>query len=140
VSAGTATQVVYETTVSGVGEQVPAFLDHGVLIFFGDEAPPELRDISVLHRPTVTDDAMQAGDVLQLGSTELEVLAAGGVVRDNLLNLGHFDLKADGRSEAKLPGDVCVPNVRLPLLAPGDRVRVLRPSPDITQEMENNDR
>ncbi len=32
----------------------------------------------------------------------------GPVVRDNLLNLGHLDLKADGRTEPKLPGDVCV--------------------------------
>ncbi len=132
MSERAATRVVYETTVSDVGEQVPAFVDHGVLIFFGDEAPRELRDISVLHRPTVTEDAMRAGDVLQLGSAELEVLAAGPVVRDNMLNLGHFDLKADGRSEPKLPGDVCVADAPLPLLAPGDQVRVLRPTTDET--------
>ena len=45
-----------------------------------------------------------------MGDTELEVLAVGHVVRDNLLNLGHIDLKSDGRTEPKLPGDVCVPD------------------------------
>ena len=121
------TQVVYASTVTSVGSQVEGFLSHGVLIFFGQEAPSELHDISVLHEPSVTVDAMRPGDVLQLGATTLPVLAAGGVVRENLLNLGHFDLKADGRSEAKLPGDVCVAQGPLPLLTPGDVIRVVRP-------------
>lgn len=120
---------VYESTITAVGSQVEAFLSHGVLIFFGADAPAELHDISVLHRPTLTHDAIHPGDVLQLGSAELEVLAAGSVVSDNMLNLGHFDLKADGRTEAKLPGDVCVATDSLPLLAVGDLIRVVRPSP-----------
>ena len=49
--------------------------------------------------------------------------------RDNLLNLGHLDIKADGRTEAKLPGDMCVPVGPLPLLHAGDVFRIRRPSP-----------
>ena len=50
----------------------------------------------------------------------------GEVVRDNLLNLGHLDLKADGRTEPKLPGDVCVPKGDLPLPAAGQRFAITR--------------
>ena len=120
--------VVYESEVTGVGGQVEAFLDHGLLIFFGEQAPSELHDISVLHRTNVGEDGPEPGDRVQLGEHELEILAVGPVVRDNLLNLGHLDLKADGRQEANLPGDVCVPEGRLPLLAPGDVFRIIRPA------------
>lgn len=127
-SIGADRTTVYQTTVTAVGEQVPAFLEHGILIFFADHAPPELHDISVLHDVATSDDGPQPGDLIQLGDTEIEVLAVGDVVRDNLLNLGHMDLKADGLTEAKLPGDVCVPVGSLPLLSLGDTVSITRPT------------
>lgn len=121
--------VVYESVVTAVGGQVEAFLDHGLLILFGDQAPAELHDISVLHSAGVADDGPQVGDVVDLGGASFDVLAVGPVVRDNLLNLGHLDIKADGRTEAKLPGDMCVPVGPLPLLHAGDVFRIRRPSP-----------
>ena len=124
---GSDSAVLYESEVTQVGGQVEAFLGHGLLIFFGDGSPAELHDISVLHKATVAEDGPQAGDVIEVGVTRLEVLAVGPVVRDNLLNLGHLDLKADGRTEAKLPGDVCVRTGDLPLLQVGDAFRITRP-------------
>jgi PTS system glucitol/sorbitol-specific IIA component len=119
---------VYTSAVTKVGEQVEAFLDHGILIFFGDHAPEELHGMSVLHRVEVATDGPRPGDTIHLGERALEILAVGEVVRDNLLNLGHLDLKADGRTTPKLPGDVCVPMGDLPLPSPGDSFRITRPS------------
>ncbi len=127
-----ADSIVYESAVTKVGGQVEAFLDHGLLIFFGADSPAELHDISVLHRATVNDDGPQPGDTIRVGDTDLEVLAVGPVVRDNLLNLGHLDLKADGRTEAKLPGDVCVRTGPLPLLAEGDPFSITRHAQEAT--------
>ena len=104
-----------------------AFLEHGIVILFADGSPAELHDISVLHRATIAEDGPRPGDTIHLGDTALEILAVGHVVRDNLLNLGHLDLKADGRTEAKLPGDVCVRKGDLALLATGDTFRITRP-------------
>jgi PTS system glucitol/sorbitol-specific IIA component len=125
---GSDSAVLYESEVTQVGGQVEAFLGHGLLIFFGDGSPAELHDISVLHKATVAEDGPQAGDVIEVGATRLEVLADGPVVPDNLLNQGHLDLKADGRTEAKLPGDVCVRTGDLPLLQVGDAFRITRPA------------
>lgn len=122
------TTTVYESTVTAVGGQVPAFLEHGILIFFGDQSPAELHDISVLHRVAIGEDGPRPGDLVHLGEETLEVLAVGDVVRDNLLNLGHLDLKADGLTEAKLPGDVCVRKGPIPLLATGEAFRITRPA------------
>lgn len=125
--------VVYESEVTQVGGQVEAFLGHGLLIFFGDNAPAELHDMSVLHRAGVAEDGPRTGDLITVGEEEMEVLAVGHVVRDNLLNLGHLDLKADGLTEPKLPGDVCVRTGDLPLLRVGDTFRITRPG-NPTQE------
>jgi PTS system glucitol/sorbitol-specific IIA component len=133
VSAADST-LVYESAVTKVGGQVEAFLGHGLLIFFGDSSPAELHDISVLHRATVNDDGPQPGDTMRIGETDLEILAVGPVVRDNLINLGHLDLKADGRTEAKLPGDVCVRVGDLPLLKVGDPITITRPGAAGSQE------
>ena len=123
----TDTTTVYGSTITVVGSQVEAFLGHGIVIFFADGSPAELHDISVLHRAEVAEDGPRPGDSIHLGETSYEILAVGDVVRDNLLNLGHLDLKADGRSEAKLPGDVCVRKGDLALLATGDSFRITRP-------------
>lgn len=122
----TGTRVVYDSQVTAVGEQVEAFLGHGLMIFFGDESPAELHDISVRHVATVAEEGPRPGDTIVLGDVRVEVLAVGSVVHDNLINLGHLDLKANGASEAKLPGDVTVAKQDLPLLAAGDAFRILR--------------
>lgn len=121
-------KVVYQSTVTAVGSQVEPFLSHGLVIFFGEDSPKELHDMSVRHRPTVADQGPLPGDTMWLGEQALEILAVGDVVGDNLLKLGHLDLKADGRTVAKLPGDVCVAEQPLPLLKPGDAFRIVRGS------------
>jgi PTS system glucitol/sorbitol-specific IIA component len=126
-TTGNVDTVVYDSVVTQVGGMVEAFLDHGLLIFFKAGSPPELHDMSVLHEASTADDGPHPGDTIHLGDVALEVLAVGPVVRDNLINLGHLDLKADGRTDPKLPGDVCVRVGDIPLLAVGDAFRITRP-------------
>jgi len=42
-------QIVYSTTVTAVGELVSDFADQGVLVFFGEDAPIELHEFSIIH-------------------------------------------------------------------------------------------
>lgn len=128
------TRVVYETVVTAVGEKVEDCVKAGMLILFADGAPDELHPISVLHRPSVRQEGPRAGDTLRLGSRDIPVLAVGEVVEANLLNLGHVDFKADGRTEAKLPGDVCVPSGSLATVRVGDVVRIVRADSSDTRE------
>ena len=130
------TRVVYESTVTAVGDQVQAFLDHGLLIFFAHESPAELHDMSVRHTATVAEEGPQPGDTVVLGEHSMEFLAVGSVVGDNLLNLGHIDIKANGQTEAKLPGDANVAKEPLPLPSPGDAFRILRAGGPSTEEKQ----
>ena len=119
---------VYESAVTQVGSQVEEFLGHGLLIFFGAGSPRSCTTSpSCTPRPWPRT-APRPGDTVHLGDVSMEVLAVGHVVRDNLINLGHLDLKADGRTEAKLPGDVCVRTGDIPLLTVGDTFRITRPT------------
>jgi PTS system glucitol/sorbitol-specific IIA component len=117
--------VRYESTVTAVGAMVPGFVESGILVLFASRAPAELHDICVLHQPIEVHSAPRVGDVIEIGSRRLDVLAVGDAVAANLMELGHASLKADGRREPKLPGDICVAPGSLPLPAVGDVIRVV---------------
>lgn len=124
--------LVYSTTVTAVGELVSDFREQGILVFFGEGAPIELHEFSVLHKVEVSQRAPEVGDLIRINSEdfseEFQVLAVGSVASDNLLNLGHLDLKANGLSEAELPGDVNVEARPLPMIKVGDKLEVIAKS------------
>ena len=112
-------RIRYATTVSAVGEQVAEFLTQGLLIWFAEGAPEELHFFSVLHQPTVTSGGVRPGDVVRIDDRVLRVTAVGEVANENMVQLGHMDLKANGADEAPLPGDICLEKVPLPEVRPG---------------------
>ena len=117
--------VRYSTTVTRVGVLVPDFLAQGMLIIFGDNAPAELHDICALHRPDIQVGGIQPGDHLLLDDATFTILSVGDVANANLTALGHVSFKANGSTDAQLPGDVSLDNVPLPLLHEGSRMQIV---------------
>jgi PTS system glucitol/sorbitol-specific IIA component len=117
----------YATTVTRVGEQVAEFITAGIIIFFAEGAPEELHFFSVLHEPEDTTGGVRPGDVLHIGDLDLRVTAVGDVANQNMVNLGHIDVKANGAAEAPLAGDLCVEEVPLPEIQPGTRIVIEGP-------------
>jgi PTS system glucitol/sorbitol-specific IIA component len=117
--------VRYDTRVTEVGPQVEEFVAAGILVFFRDDAPEELRAFSVLHRPTVTTGGLVPGDVLVIDGHRLRITAVGDVADVNLVRMGHVSLKANGATEAPLPGDLCVERGPLPQVPVGAHVAVI---------------
>lgn len=109
----------YVTTVTAVGEQVPEFIGQGLLIWFAEGCPEELHFFTVLHRPTVTTGGVRPGDLVRIDDREFRVTAVGDVANENMVSLGHMDLKANGAAEAPLPGDICLEELPLPEPRPG---------------------
>ena len=109
----------YAATVTAVGEQVPEFIGQGLLIWFAEGAPEELHFFTVLHRPTVTAGGVRPGDLVRIDDKAFRVTAVGDVANDNMVNLGHMDLKANGEVEPPLPGDICLEELPLPEPRPG---------------------
>lgn len=116
----------YAATVTAVGEQVPEFIGQGLLIWFAEGAPEELHFFTVLHRPTVTTGGVRPGDLVRIDDKAFRVTAVGEVANDNMVNLGHIDMKANGASEAPLPGDLCLEELPLPEPRPGTMLVIER--------------
>ena len=112
-------QTRYSTTVTAVGEQVAEYVDNGLRIWFAEGAPEELHFISVLHRPTITTGGVRPGDTVRIDDRAYRVTAVGEVANDNMVNLGHMDLKANGEVEPPLPGDICLEELPLSEPRPG---------------------
>jgi PTS system glucitol/sorbitol-specific IIA component len=121
------TQIRYATTVTRIGEQVAEFINSGIIIFFAEGAPEELHFFSVLHQPEVTTGGLCPGDVVRIGDRDLRVTAVGDVANENMVNLGHIDLKANGADQAPLAGDLCVEEGALPEIQPGTRMVIEGP-------------
>ncbi|HEY4792311.1 MAG TPA: PTS glucitol/sorbitol transporter subunit IIA [Actinomycetes bacterium] len=116
----------YAATVTAVGEQVPEFIGQGLLIWFAEGAPEELHFFTVLHRPTVMTGGVRPGDLVRIDGKAFRVTAVGEVANDNMVNLGHIDMKANGASEAPLPGDLCLEELPLPEPRPGTMLVIER--------------
>lgn len=116
----------YRTSITAVGPLVPDFRDQGLIIFFAEGAPEELHEFAVLHAPHVIERGLQAGDVIAIDDWAAEILAVGDVAEDNLVNLGHLDLKANGEDTPALPGDVNVAVGPLPDLRAGSVMEIRR--------------
>ena len=41
---------IYSSEIVRIGEQAKLFLDEGIVVFFGDNAPEELQDFAVIHK------------------------------------------------------------------------------------------
>lgn len=98
----------YKATVTEIGPLVTEFIEEGILVFFGDDAPPELREFSIIHDGKTLAADVAPDDKLIIDDDQYTVLAVGEVANKNLSNLGHLIIKFNGQTTPQLPGDVCV--------------------------------
>ena len=111
--------------VTSIGEFAKEFIEEGVLVFFGDNAPEELQEHAVVHNSAhpLSEDVV-AGDTVRIGSDQWKVLAVGNVANDNLRNLGHLVLKFNGLTEPEMRGDINVADVKIPPIDLGAEVEI----------------
>ncbi len=116
--------IKYQGKILSIGPLVEEFKQAGILVFFGENAPEELLEFSVIHdaKELVTPVAM--GDSVILGEERYRVLAVGNVANTNLANLGHLILKFNGDTQARLPGDVNVEEKPIPDIQVGMEIRI----------------
>lgn len=118
--------IIYESKVTAIGELVSAFREAGYLVFFGANAPEELHEFCILHEVSSKQDKLKAGDVVYVDDVAMQVLAVGDVANENLMNLGHLNLKANGLTEPEMPGDVTIPVMDLPTVNVGSTFKIIR--------------
>jgi glucitol/sorbitol PTS system EIIA component len=129
----------YQGVIQEIGSTVPQFLQflpYDMLIFFGENAPAELRALSLIHNGTQLASGLAAGDYLKfsppsgtekthqhrlttMGETRMvdtdteqpqwyRLTAVGEQVNANLAELGHVVVHFDGATTANVPGAISV--------------------------------
>ncbi|HHY88584.1 MAG TPA: PTS glucitol/sorbitol transporter subunit IIA [Chloroflexi bacterium] len=112
--------IKYQATVTYIGPLVSEFLDSGIVVLFGEDAPEELRDFAIIHDGHELIESIIPGDCVQIRGETYRINAVGEVANSNLANLGHLVLKFNGANEVEMPGDVCVEARQLPEIQVGD--------------------
>jgi PTS system glucitol/sorbitol-specific IIA component len=116
---------IYQSEIVHIGVQAELFLNEGIVVFFGDNAPEELKDFAVLHKLNKISGEIVVGSTIQLSGSNLQVTAVGHVANENFQNLGHLVLKLDSATEAALPGDVSCSYDTKPEVKIGDSLKIL---------------
>ena len=96
--------IVYETTVTYIGEKVKDFIKNDMFIIFKENVPEDLKDYCFLHNKNELIQNVEVSDTLFLGETQYKVTAVGEYVNQNLRELGHITFKFSGEIEANVAG------------------------------------
>lgn len=111
-------------TVTEIGPLVEEFINAGILVFFGDNAPPELVEFSIIHDGKELKADLEPGDVIFIDDHDYKILAVGEVANSNFRNLGHLIMKFNGKAKVELPGDVCVESKPIPPVKVGTTIKI----------------
>jgi PTS system glucitol/sorbitol-specific IIA component len=105
--------VLLETRVTAIGPEVADLAEGGVVILFADGSPPELAEVSVLHKieKGPSNDAPTVGASISIGSLKASVTAVGETAWAKVLEIGHVVISFNGATQAERPGEICATEV-----------------------------
>ena len=105
--------VLLRTRVTAIGPEVADLAEGGVVILFADGSPPELAEVSVLHKTELgpSDGAPQKGASITLGPVSAVITAVGSSAWSKVLEMGHVVISFNGVTEAERPGEICASQV-----------------------------
>ncbi|NLN70843.1 MAG: PTS glucitol/sorbitol transporter subunit IIA [Chloroflexi bacterium] len=115
---------IFSVSVEFVGPFVDEFINEGILVFFGQDAPKELKEFSIIWNFSGYERPIEAGDLLHINDQTFKILGVGEIANKNLNDLGHLIIKFNGETETRLPGDVNVEHKPIPSIAKGTSIRV----------------
>jgi PTS system glucitol/sorbitol-specific IIA component len=117
--------VLFEATVSKVGELVADFAAQQMLILFDEIAPEELHDVTVLLTKRRSIAEITVGDLLVISGIQYPITFVGRTANQSLNELGHITLKFNSGSE-DLPGTICVEKAVVPPIQVGTVIQMIR--------------
>ena len=101
--------VLLRTRITAIGPEVADLAEGGVLILFADGSPPELAEVSVLHKVEQgpANDAPQTGASISIGSVDATITAVGQSAWNKVREMGHVVISFNGATSAERPGEIC---------------------------------
>jgi PTS system glucitol/sorbitol-specific IIA component len=113
---------MHKTKIIEIGPIVPEFAEEFLVILFGPEATPELREICVIHEVAAKPDhAIREGGTLTIGNQKYQIAKVGEEANANYEELGHVSIYFRNETNAEvLPGAILVTPEIFPEMANGD--------------------
>ena len=117
-------KIIYENTVKEHGELIGEFGDE-MLIFFGDNAPDELRDYCYIIDIKETNGDIKEGSYFKVNEKKAKILAVGSEAQKNLVNLGHLTVNLSGNVDDLLPGAIVCESVDIGPIEDGTVIKIV---------------
>lgn len=104
--------VLLKTRITAIGPEVAELAEGGVVILFADGSPPELAEVSVLHKGDApSDEAPPVGASIAIGPVSATITAIGATAWSKVREIGHVVISFNGAGEAERPGEICASEV-----------------------------
>lgn len=116
---------MYKTIVKDVGSEASAFVEEGMIILFGDNAPDELIDYCYIIDINSIEGEITESQKLLIGEKLFEITKVGASVQENLAELGHITLKFDGSHEAEQSGTLYLEEAEVPNIEIGTELKIV---------------
>ena len=97
---------IYENKVTDLGNQVEAFMDEGMFILFGENAPDTLKEFCYTMSVNPVNGTLSSGQKLIIDDVSYEITAVGSLAQKNLEALGHFRQTFFHPADSQLPIEV----------------------------------
>lgn len=112
------------TKVVEIGPLVEEFAEEFLLILFGPEATPELKEICVIHQvENAPHDTIKVGGILTISNQNYIIEKVGNEANSNYESLGHISIYfRDNGVDDVLPGAIVVTPKIFPKVAIGDQI------------------
>lgn len=110
--------------VKEIGAMVESFESELFFILFGEMAPQELRDFSVIHEYTKADDGeyFEVGGKIIIDGTSYKIEEVGSHANKNFHELGHVSVYL--KDDKILPGAIRISGGEFPKFKVGDEIRI----------------
>jgi glucitol/sorbitol PTS system EIIA component len=118
--------LVYKTTIGGIGQCAKDFLAHDMFVIFKDNAPQELVDYCYIHNENNLLKNIEVEDILIIDEEEYKVTGVGSIVNQNLRELGHITLKFSGEDNASMGGTLYLEKKEIVPLNNGTIIKIIR--------------
>ncbi len=109
----------FNTIITAVSDEARELVSEGVLILFAEGAPPELAEVSVLHRVQQEPSAAPPADgaTLSVAGIPSRITAIGEYAWQKVGEMGHVVINYNGADAAPRPGEISAGSVDLKALA-----------------------
>ncbi len=118
---------LYKTVIDDFGESAQCFLEEGIFIIFGENAPSELKNFCFLHSQNIWKSEIKVGDIVYIGDEKCAVSYVGEAVNKNLKEIGHitFSFKENYKTNP-MPGTLYLKAKRAIKIQIGTEIKIVR--------------